>query len=70
MYAEHDADLGAMAAAPGVCSTPAGWPRPAGTPLPALRPELRDAFELVRRVRKYLIICALSYNPPYKPPYK
>ena len=21
-------------------------------------------------VRKYLIICALSYNPPYKPPYK
>jgi hypothetical protein len=22
------------------------------------------------RVRKYLVICALSYNPPYKPPYK
>jgi hypothetical protein len=21
-------------------------------------------------VRKYLIICALSYNPPYKPPYE
>jgi superfamily II DNA/RNA helicase len=21
-------------------------------------------------VRKHLIICALSYNPPYKPPYK
>jgi hypothetical protein len=22
------------------------------------------------QVRKYLIICALSYNPPYNPPYK
>ena len=22
------------------------------------------------QVRKYLIVCALSYNPPYKPPYE
>ena len=35
-------------------------PRPAGRPLHARR----------RAVRKYLIICALSYNSPYKPPYK
>jgi hypothetical protein len=48
--------------------------RRAAAPRLGVREALRHvgvARLALRRVRgKYLIICALSYNPPYKPPHK